>query len=52
MFVFLFMAGHPLVGYALFDIKFRYNTLGSNPLDEWSARRRDLYLTKQNTQKR
>ena len=28
------------------------HTLGRIPLDEWSARRRDLYLTKHNTHKR
>jgi len=27
-------------------------TLGRTPLDEWSARRRDLYLTTHNTHKR
>ena len=30
----------------------RYITLGRTPLDEWSARRRDLYLTIHNTHKR
>jgi len=29
-----------------------HTTLGSTPLDEWSARRRDLYLTKHNIHKR
>jgi hypothetical protein len=29
-----------------------YTTLGRTPLDEWSARRRDLYLTTQNTHNR
>ena len=28
------------------------NTLGRGPLDEWSARRRDLYLTTRNTHNR
>ena len=28
------------------------NTFGKTPLDEWSARRRDLYLTTHNTHKR
>jgi len=28
----------------------RHTTLGRSPLDEWSARRRDLYLTVHNTQ--
>jgi len=30
----------------------RHTTLGRIPLDEWSARRRDLYLTTHNTHKR
>ena len=30
----------------------RHTTLGRNPLDEWAARRRDLYLAKHNTYKR
>jgi hypothetical protein len=30
----------------------RYTTLGRTPLDEWSARRRDLHLTTHNTHKR
>ena len=30
-------------------ITLRYSTLGMNPLVEWSARRRDLYLTTHNT---
>ena len=31
---------------------FRHTTLSTSPLDEWSARSRDLYLTKHNTDKR
>jgi hypothetical protein len=31
---------------------FRHSTLGRTPLHEWSARRRDLYLTTHNTYKR
>jgi hypothetical protein len=31
---------------------FRHTTLGRTPLEEWSARRRDLYLTTHNTHKR
>jgi hypothetical protein len=38
--------------YRGFTITFRHTTLGRNPLDEWSARRRDLYLTTHNTDKR
>jgi hypothetical protein len=31
---------------------FRHTTVGRTPLDEWSARRRDLYLTTHNTHNR
>jgi len=31
---------------------FRHTTVGRTPLDEWSAPRRDLYLTLHNTHKR
>jgi hypothetical protein len=31
-----------------FTITLRHTTLGRTPLDEWSARRRDLYLTTHN----
>ena len=33
-------------------IKLRHTTLGRTPLDEWTARRRDLYQTTHNTHKR
>ena len=33
-------------------ITLRHTTLGRIPLEEWSARRRDLYLTRHNTHKR
>jgi len=33
-------------------ITLRHTTLGRTPLDEWSARRRDLYLATRNTHKR
>jgi len=33
-------------------ITLRHNTLGRTPLDEWSARRRVLYLTTHITHKR
>jgi len=33
-------------------ITLRHTTLGKTPLDEWSVRRRDLYLTAHNTHKR
>jgi hypothetical protein len=35
-----------------FTITLRHTTLIRTPLDEWSARRRDLYLTARNTHKR
>jgi hypothetical protein len=34
-----------------FEIALRFTTIGRNPLAEWSASRRDLYLIKHNTQK-
>jgi hypothetical protein len=51
------MAQKPLVDHDLIVIEasqshFRHTTLGRTPLDEWSARRRDLYLTTLNTYKR
>ena len=36
--------------YRGFAITLRHTTLGRSPLDEWSSRRRDLYLTVHNTQ--
>jgi hypothetical protein len=38
--------------YRGFMITLRHTTLGRTPVDEWSARRRDLYLNTQNTHKR
>ena len=35
-----------------FEITLRHTTLGRTPLDEWSARRRNVYLTTHNTHKR
>ena len=35
-----------------FMITLRHTTIRRTPLDEWSARRRDLYLTTHNTHKR
>jgi len=35
-----------------FTIILRHTTVGRTPLDEWSARRRDLYPTTQNTDNR
>jgi len=56
--IFFFMAQQPLVGQGLLLIgasrshSIRHTALGRNPLDKWSAQRRDLYLTTQNTYKR
>jgi hypothetical protein len=38
--------------YRGFTITLRHSTVGRTPLDEWSARCRDLYLTTHNTHKR
>jgi hypothetical protein len=38
--------------YRSFTITLRNTTVGRIPLDEWSTRRRDLYLTTHNTHKR
>jgi hypothetical protein len=56
----LFVAQHLPVGHGLLIFECsrvlyhtrRRATVGRNPLNEWSARRRDLYLTAQNTRKR
>jgi len=46
----------PIPSYGLplrdFTITLRHTTLGRTPLDKWSARRRDLYLTTHNTHQR
>jgi hypothetical protein len=47
----VFRSWPPLMGLRGY-INFRHITLGVNPLDEWSARRRDLYLITNNTDKR
>jgi hypothetical protein len=53
------MARQPYMGLGLLvssrfhgHTHFRHITVGRTPLDEWSARRRDLYLTIHNTHKR
>jgi len=51
------MTQQPLAGQGLLIIvasrsHSRHTTVGRTPLDEWSARRRDLYLTTQNTHNR
>jgi hypothetical protein len=35
----------PVPHFRYFTITLRHTTLGRTPLDEWSARRRDLFLT-------
>jgi hypothetical protein len=45
-----FVLPSPYWGFAV-TLIFRHITLGTIPLDEWSARRRDLYLTTYNTHK-
>jgi len=46
-------AGHGFLILEVFlDHTQRRTTVGRTPLDEWSARRRDLYLTTQNTNPR
>jgi len=57
LFVCLFLARQPPVGHGLLIHRFldhtqRRTTVGRTPLDEWSARRRDLYLTTHNTRNR
>jgi len=48
------MARQPLVSHELLTVKasrphsVRHNLFGRNPLEEWSARRRDLYLATHN----
>ena len=54
---FFSMTQRPPVGQGLlrrrgFAIALRHTTLGKTPLGEWSARRRDLYLTTHNTHNR
>jgi hypothetical protein len=52
------MARQPLEGLGLLTVRgftithFKHTTIGRTPLDEGPARRRDLYLTTHNTQKR
>ena len=54
---FFFLVRQPPVGQGLSFTRFpdhtqRRTTVGRTPLDEWSARRRDLYLTAHNTHSR
>jgi hypothetical protein len=54
IYFFFFMVQHPLMGQGLIvqaSQSLRNATLGSTPLDGWSDRRRDLYLTTDNTDK-
>jgi hypothetical protein len=46
------LSGPGLPHYRGFKITLRHTTLGRTPLDECSARRRDLYLTTHNAHKR
>jgi hypothetical protein len=50
------MAQQPLVGQGLLSIEasrsHSHTPLGRTPLEEWSAQRKDLYLTTHNTHKR
>jgi len=50
----LFLAQQPPVGQGLLihKVSRSHTTVGRTPLDEWSACRRDLYLTTQNTHNR
>jgi len=52
--MFFAMVQQPLVGphYRGSMITLRHSTVGRMPLDEWSARRTDLYLTTHDTHKR
>jgi len=45
-------AGYGLLIHEVLDHTRRRATVGRSPLDQWSARRRDLYLTTHNTHKR
>jgi hypothetical protein len=45
-------AGYGLLIHGVSLITQRRNTVGRTPLNEWSACRRDLYLTTHNTQNR
>ena len=53
-----YAACSPIAGYGLLILEVlrdhtqRHTTVGRTPLDEWSARRRDLYLTTHNTHNR
>jgi len=44
--------GHGLLIFEFLDNKQRCSTVGSTTLDEWLARRTDLYLTTHNTHNR
>jgi hypothetical protein len=56
--IFFPMAQQPLGGLGLIFFPFflwshfRHTTLGRTPLDEWPARRRDLYLTTQHSEEK
>jgi hypothetical protein len=58
IYYYFYMVQQPLVVQGLFIIEasrshsYRHTALSRTPLDEWSARRRELYLTTHNTHKR
>jgi hypothetical protein len=59
MYIFFSMSRQPYMGLGLLvssrfhgHTQLRHTTVGRTPLDEWSARRTDLYLTTHNTHKR
>jgi len=39
-------------GLLIYEVSISHTTVGRTPLDDWSARRRDLYLTTHNTHNR
>jgi len=45
-------SGPRLPHYRGFMITLRYTTLGRTPMEEWSVRRKNLYLTMHNTHNR
>jgi len=47
-----FYSSTVLAGLSLGDHTVTHNTANRTPLDKWTARRRDLYLTTHNTHKR
>jgi hypothetical protein len=52
IFLWLHSPSAPRPSVRVCSFTFRHTTLGRTPLDEWPARRRDLYLTSHNTHNR